>query len=137
MANPDDVKDLVKILNGIYSDIIPGTVDLAESILNHPASRWNACPHLVQGDSGSNYCRLAEQGAPGVAPVSITERPWERPGWCDAEGRCWFGAPQDGAYSPQWLLRNPPNVCNSYTHSAPHYAIPIPPATTTEEPADV
>lgn len=25
-------------------------------------------------------------------PVPVSEKPWERPGWCDKRGRCWWSA---------------------------------------------
>lgn len=36
-----------------------------------------------------------------IPPVRASERPWERPGWCDSEGRCWgFNATERA-----WRLR--------------------------------
>ena len=30
-----------------------------------------------------------------LAPVAVSERPWERDGWCDEQGRCWAWHPFD------------------------------------------
>lgn len=60
-------------------------------------------------------------------PVPVADRPWKRPGWCDAEGRCWFGAPVAGAADAGWILRKPPLRISHQTASLPHWAIPQPP----------
>ena len=52
-----------------------------------------SCPHLRQGDSGSNWCDLAEQGAPH--PPAITGRA-PRPDECDGKGRVWVWADEAG-----------------------------------------
>lgn len=37
-------------------------------------------------------------------PVPVAERPWEREGWCDAEGRCWWGRIEGNPGNPEWFL---------------------------------
>jgi hypothetical protein len=59
-------------------------------------------------------------------PVPVAERPWEREGWCDAEGRCWWGAPQDGAADSGWILRKPSERLSHQTVSLPAHALPLP-----------
>lgn len=56
---------------------------------------------------------------PAPVPVPVAERPWERPGWCDVEGRCWWSA-----CSSDWKLRRPADVFGGWL--LPHWAIPIP-----------
>jgi hypothetical protein len=76
MANPDDIRDLAAIIYEASGTALGGSIvreAIAEAILSHPASRWNACPHLAQGDGGSNYCRLAEQGVPGAPLLTWSE----------------------------------------------------------------
>jgi hypothetical protein len=66
---------------------------------------------------------LARWGRPAIQPVPVSERPWEREGWCDAEGRCYAW---DGYW---WLVGNLESAQNAgegFTHSLPHYALPIP-----------
>lgn len=68
--------------------------------------------------------------APAPVPVPVAERPWEQPGWCDAEGRCWWFAPTEaiagGFRSAGWsLYAGPP--ADEDTHCLPHWAIPQPP----------
>ena len=70
---------------------------------------------------------LAEPAKALVVPVN--EQPWNRPGWCDAEGRCWFC----NSYSMgRWNYDTPPDPAQDWgrlgtvTHSAPHWAIPRP-----------
>jgi hypothetical protein len=76
-------------------------------------------------------------------PVPVSERPWNREGWCDAEGRCWLLTLEDGY--PQWRLhsikgvqlRNAmimvtvdtiPMSFDSFwaSHCLPFYALPLP-----------
>jgi len=61
-----------------------------------------------------------------IKPVPVSERPWEREGWCDNNGWCW-GFDADDT-DPFWSFDKPEAwVC--WTHVLPHYALPIPPAT--------
>ena len=71
--------------------------------------------------------QLAEPAKALVVPVN--EQPWNRPGWCDAEGRCWLC----NSYSMGcWNYDTPPDPAQDWgrlgtvTHSAPHWAIPRP-----------
>ena len=65
--------------------------------------------------------------APAPAPVPVAERPWERDGWCDAEGRCWWFAPAEetpSRFAPRqrWGLYAP-DPADEDTHCLPHWAI--------------
>jgi hypothetical protein len=73
-----------------------------------------------------------------VAPVAVSERPWEREGFCDARGMCWVGEPkrdyplgQTGDFdiwSAEWKLTDPTTLCGAARLIAllPHWAIPLP-----------
>ena len=82
----------------------------------------------------SNYrAILTRWGRPTIKPVPVAERPWEREGWCDAEGKCWF-------YWPEWVNDNgdvstsephswefrEPEAMEVYPFSLPHHALPVP-----------
>jgi len=88
------------------------------------------------GDVVVRVCRAAiaadraRYARPTIKPVPVAERPWEREGWCDAEGRCWWGVPA-GIVDPDdervsaacWALVGAmPNA----THWLPHHALPLP-----------
>lgn len=60
-----------------------------------------------------------------LKPVPVSARPWEREGWCDADGKCWFGAPQIGSLRSMWVLGPPGELATYRTHSLPHWAIPL------------
>jgi hypothetical protein len=67
-------------------------------------------------------------------PVPVSERPWEREGWCDAEGRCWWGRPSEELCNSDWFLATRSEVeefCEDClpTVSLPHYALPVPEVT--------
>jgi len=67
---------------------------------------------------------LRQWGRPAIKPVPVAERPWEREGWCDAKGRCWFGAPDRAGAVACWDLEYEPATDD--THSLPHHALPLP-----------
>jgi hypothetical protein len=63
---------------------------------------------------------LARWGRPTTQPTPVSERPWERDGWCDAQGTCWMWHPINFHYC---LCRPDPSV---HTHSLPHWVLPLP-----------
>jgi hypothetical protein len=74
--------------------------------------------------------QLAEPAKALVVPVN--EQPWNRPGWCDAEGRCWLCNSYSMGRMGRWNYDTPPDPAQDWgrlgtvTHSAPHWAIPRP-----------
>jgi hypothetical protein len=60
-----------------------------------------------------------------LEPVPVSERPWEREGWLDAEGRCWMGHPGDAEFIASWRLCRPEDA-PSMTCSLPYGALPMP-----------
>jgi hypothetical protein len=69
--------------------------------------------------------KALEQARPTVGPMPVTERPWEREGWCDAECQCWMGDPGGAGFIPSWRLCRPEDA-PSMTCSLPHHALPTP-----------
>jgi len=70
---------------------------------------------------------------PTIEPVPVAERPWEREGWCDARGQCWWLKPadfDDNEPVPSWYLDVSPALKEirffGLTHSLPHHALPLP-----------
>ena len=68
---------------------------------------------------------LARWGRPAIEPVPVSERPWERNGWCDENGWCWGFDADDS--DPYWIFDDPAS-CPCWTHLLPHYALPVPEA---------
>jgi hypothetical protein len=68
---------------------------------------------------------LTRYARPTIQPVAVSERPWEREGWLDAEGRCWMGHPGDDEFIHSWRLCRPEDA-PSMTCSLPYWALPIP-----------
>lgn len=63
---------------------------------------------------------LLRQPAPVAVPVAVAERPWERKGWRDTDGRCWWF---NRAGIPEWQLTDG----GSYgDFSLPANALPVP-----------
>lgn len=62
---------------------------------------------------------------PASVPVPVSERPWERDGWCDEQGQCWVGDPGGGGFIPSWRLCRPEDAPNMKV-SLPANALPLP-----------
>ena len=83
---------------------------------------------------------LARWGGAAIASVPVSEWPWERPGWLDAEGRCWSGEPESDyplgetgdfdVLPAEWKLVDPTSLvtCARPIVLLPHWAIPVPAA---------
>jgi hypothetical protein len=90
----------------------------------------------------SAHCEMSElllaaitrYARPTIQPVPVAERPWEREGWCDAEGRCWLYRPAEipcrlaNATLRRWVLDTPNRDEEPVhdSHSLPHNALPVP-----------
>jgi hypothetical protein len=71
-----------------------------------------------------------------LAPVAVSERPWERDGWCDEQGRCWAWHPFDpeNDETGDYWSRIPWHWIDDigiWSHCLPASALPTP---TTEDP---
>jgi hypothetical protein len=63
---------------------------------------------------------LLRHPTPAAVPVAVSESPWEREGWCDWEGRCWWF---NQAGIPEWQLADGGPYGD---FCLPHWAIPVP-----------
>ena len=64
---------------------------------------------------------------PVAQPVAVSERPWEREGWCDEQGRCWWTANKPGPLPPSWWMVSIPQSCTDGI-MLPANALPTPEA---------
>jgi hypothetical protein len=78
----------------------------------------NVCAEDVADLCGAILTRYAR---PTTEPVPVAERPWEREGWRDPDGECWW-CPPDGP--PYWQMANPAMVYGGWL--LPHHALPLP-----------
>ena len=77
----------------------------------------------------SRLSRIAELlGRPTPQPVAVSEHPWERDGWCDEQGRCWWTANKPGPMPPSWWMVSIPQSCTDGI-MLPAHALPTPEAT--------
>jgi len=81
----------------------------------------------ADGEVAERAAELLQRQA--LVPVSVSERPWEREGWCDSQGRCWLGSdsvvPDVSAwiYGPAvWAERFP----DIHRLLLPAHALPLP-----------
>ena len=72
------------------------------------------------------WCRKRDLSA--IAPVPVSEEPWQRDGWCDQAGKCWFHS--EGREFGDWYLLPAASMTNAETHCLPWWAIPLPRPTT-------
>jgi hypothetical protein len=64
---------------------------------------------------------LARWGRSAIEPVPVSERPWEKGGWLDLDGECWWCPPDGPAY---WSMANPAMVYGGWV--LPAHALPVP-----------
>ena len=106
-----------------------------QAIHGPDADEWRRAAALLQQQQHSLKLALQAQldllmeqlpaPAPAVVPVAVAERPWEREGWCDEQGYCWFFYPQFNT----WSWERPPVALTRGVGrflSLPHHAIPLP-----------
>ena len=84
------------------------------------------------------YARAVLQrwGHPTITPIPVSERPWERDGFCDAEGVCWFweeGGCWWQAYAERIIASG--HCPGTYSHCLPFQALPLPGQPATAAPA--
>ena len=65
---------------------------------------------------------LLEQRYP--APVPVSERPWERDGWSDEEGRCWWGRAADEFCNHDWHYATRAEVEEYCSDAMPQITLP-------------
>ena len=108
---------------------------LAQSEPEEPTDEelWDLYQDLGRDFSPTWFARavLARWGRPAVQPVPVSERPWEREGWCDAKGMCWWWNPATSTLGTPWWSYSPWEWMEDATYSLPHHALTVP-ATPTE-----
>jgi hypothetical protein len=88
----------------------------------HPDHDHEEHARRISEIAWANGAYVARWGRPSIEPVPVSERPWEREGWCDGDGWCWwFDA--DGS-DPCWVFDQPQFVI--WTHCLPAHALPLP-----------
>jgi hypothetical protein len=105
------IENLNKLLNNIIEEIGSSTT-----------LYWDAIESMDVADNLLDYYKLHKF----TTPVFCSEEPWRQDGWCDDQGRCWYGnVAIKGSSHPVfscsiWKLssRHPDGVI-----SLPHYAL--------------
>ena len=100
----------------------------AEDVRELAAKLRSVAPQNPLGIADPTILRVAdllERRHP--TPVPVSERPWEREGWCDEAGKCWLGTPQNGVFDAIWILHKPPKrPIWRIAFSLPAHALPLP-----------
>ena len=96
----------------------------------HPeAAPLSAVEYAMELEIRKARAILARFAQPTLTPIPVSDRPWERDGFCDAEGRCWlFGKIEGG-----WRLISAnnsgvPKLSYCFSHCLPADALPLPAA---------
>jgi hypothetical protein len=72
------------------------------------------------------HTALARWSRPAIEPVPLSERPWEREGWCDPIGKCWWWNPATTTLGTPWWSYSPWEWVEDAAYSLPHWALPVP-----------
>ena len=123
-----EVGELVERLRCICFDVAPCEADAitrAADLLERLAS-----PPCYVLDAGTGAIAVLEPAehtvlVPVAQPVAVSERPWEREGWCDDEGRCWWTANKPVPLPPSWWMTSIPQSCTDGI-MLPANALPAP-----------
>jgi hypothetical protein len=67
---------------------------------------------------------LAKYG-PTPVWVAVSERPWEREGWCDDDGRCWWGRRADDFCNHDWHYATRAEVEEFCADAMPQVSLPF------------
>ena len=108
-------------------------IDRARALLAEPVAEGPTVMEIIEladeieaaelGQVDLVRAALARWGRRAAAPVPVSERPWERQGWCDKDGRCWFGWADEPDAS--WSFCKP-SERDTATVSIPANALPLP-----------
>jgi hypothetical protein len=117
VSDEDDMPRLLRRLIGAMIDYmcLPGHVITRDE--------WEkAC--LQSG----RYCEPFLSGPRSLQPMPVAERPWEREGWCDAEGRCWYFFADSfvGGCGWQMFSDREAKMLDALYFCLPYYALPMP-----------
>lgn len=97
------------------------------ALIDQIALAWEPEARLLGNMTAGQLARAAALlRQPAPAPVPVAERPWERPGWCDTEGRCWWLVPNQ-SWPSVYLLKVVFPAADEDAHCLPHWALPQPP----------
>ena len=114
----EELNRLYREIYGLHSDVLgPMPRKFARAVL----ARWGRPAATLLQQQAAELAALRT----GVVPVAVSERPWEREGWCDEQRRCWFLSLR----FLTWSLESPPvALCRHIArlHSLPFHAIPLP-----------
>jgi hypothetical protein len=83
----------------------------------------------VHHQAGLRAAVLARYARPTIEPVPVSERPWEREGWCNSDNEAFFFDSDTKKWSLCECDKYSPvmtNASDRYTHSLPHNALPVP-----------
>jgi hypothetical protein len=133
MPVPGDAEGLAEVFWGRYDQTEPVPPDHAEICrwLSGQAHWGPHDPNIARVANLVQYA-LARYARAAIQPVPVSERPWEREGWCDAVGECWLETvtlfPDHAAWIKTWpaLVEKFPQC---YARALPANALPAPEAT--------
>lgn len=100
--------------------------ELVDTLYSEAVAEFESehCLHMTAQDL-ARAAELLQRQYP--QPVPVSERPWERDGWCDENGWCWFGWAAEPGLPPDasWSFCRP-SERDTATVSLPHNALPPP-----------
>ncbi len=112
---------------------VPGDVQDLAGLIRQIALAWEPDARLLGNMTAGQLARAAELLAQRYPqPVPVSERPWEREGWCDEQGQCWWFNPGQPAMSNPHIATSSWRLCRMLNgkpmgaYSLPTHALPLP-----------
>lgn len=114
---PKTMRDEFAAVSEVYSTATGGQVKpgLFRVVLNTVALEYARAVHA------------AAQHLTTIEPVPVADCPWERKGWCDSEGKCWWWIVDQPGEFPHWIYAPIEAMgWSNYQACLPHYALQMP-----------
>jgi hypothetical protein len=128
-ACPECLRELREGLARLRGSAVDGEREEREELATFLTKEAVAMDCWFERDTAKKVRRAAALlRQPAPVPVPVADRPWEQPGWCDAEGRCWLRGKVEGDWRLMYPLNSGvPQLRYAFDFSLPHWAIPQPP----------
>jgi hypothetical protein len=112
---------------------VPGEVQELVGLIRQIALAWEPDATLLGNMTAGQLARAAELlSQRHQQPVPVSERLWEREGWCDEQGKCWWFNPGQPAMSNPHIATSSWRLCRMLNgkpmgaYSLPAHALPLP-----------
>lgn len=132
-----DVDNFIKAYRSVLAEpvVAPSDEELEDFALQYGGGYYNCdCKEevdILTREHVSNYRAVIARWGSTPTPVPVAERPWEWDGWCDADGRCWWGRASTEYMNHDWVMATRADIeefCDDCPPDVvlPAHALPLP-----------